>query len=463
MDESRPRARPLPAFLRRASATFLFLIIPTVNACLSPEPPPLPSWLAADFSELANTVAALRRLPLKRKIALEDRSAIKNDFATTSARVEELFGSPVLQVEYSYRSIGLLRNDVDLGKALADYQRIEEIIQYDAVKGTLALTRDAAKFGAPFEQTNPRAAREAPAVLAVVKALQEQHFRWSAVVSSAHSEDRRLAIRAVAAGDALLTLIARSHGKERVQLSPGDIDRVKRIAAEIDKRGASLPDFLRHKLSFPYREGISFAYWASATKGWEGVNALYAAPPSTTAQIFHPEQYFVRRVGPRQFFPASLFRRMGGNPIIEQSFGESLIRALLQSEHAPKHAADTAARWRGDQLFFFQAGRNSVIAWFSTWESEKHAHEFLRAYQPVLEGRQRIRFRPAGDHSADVLTADARDRGAFLLQVKGNSVLVLNAVPASHLAELQGEAWQDLEIDLEPAVIRFESARLTVQ
>lgn len=154
---------------------------------------------------------------------------------------------------------------------------------------------------------------------------------------------------------------------------------------------------------------------------------------------------------------------MGGSPIIEQSFGESLIRALLQSGHAPKYAADTAARWRGDRLFYFQAGRNSVIAWFSTWESEKHAHEFLRAYQPVLEKRQRIRFRPAGDHSADVLTADARDRGAFLLEVKDNSVLVLNALPASHLAELQGGAWQDLEIDLVPAVVRFDSARLTVQ
>jgi hypothetical protein len=110
---------------------------------------------------LANTVAALRRLPLNRKIVLEDRSAIKNDFATTSARVEESFGSPVLQVEYAYRSIGLLRNDADLGKALADYQRIEEIIQYDAVKGTLALTRDAAKFGAPLSKPIhvPRAKR----------------------------------------------------------------------------------------------------------------------------------------------------------------------------------------------------------------------------------------------------------------------------------------------------------------
>jgi hypothetical protein len=111
-----------------------------------------------------------------------------------------------------------------------------------------------------------------------------------------------LAIRAVAAGDALLTLIARSHGKERVQLSPGDIDRVKRIAAEIDKRGASLPDFLRHKLSFPYREGISFAYWASATKGWEGVNALYAVPLRPPRKFFIRNNILSGAWGPGNFF-----------------------------------------------------------------------------------------------------------------------------------------------------------------
>lgn len=70
---------------------------------------------------------------------------------------------------------------------------------------------------------------------------------------------------------------------------PG-VDRVRRIAAEIDRFAASLPDFLRHELSFPYREGISFVYWAYAAKDWEGVNALYANPSLTAAQILHPEK-----------------------------------------------------------------------------------------------------------------------------------------------------------------------------
>jgi hypothetical protein len=202
----------------------------------------------------------------------------------------EYFGSPVLQMEYAYKGTGLLLNDADLGKALADFQRIEEFIKYDAAKGSLALAREAGRLGAPFEPANPRAAREAPTVLAIVKALQEQHFRWSAVVNGAPLPDRRLAVRAVAAGDALLTLAARSNGREKAPLSLPGVDRVRRIAAEIDRFAASLPDFLRHELSFPYREGISFVYWAYAAKDWEGVNALYANPSLTAAQILHPEK-----------------------------------------------------------------------------------------------------------------------------------------------------------------------------
>jgi hypothetical protein len=152
---------------------------------------------------------------------------------------------------------------------------------------------------------------------------------------------------------------------------------------------------------------------------------------------------------------------MGGSPIFELSFGEYLIRALLESQHSSPYAADTAAGWRGDQPFFFQAGDKPVTAWFSAWESEKQARKFYSTFQTVLERRQRIRLRP--EKNADVLTADTHDRGAFLLQVKGSSVLVLSTVPAGHLAELQEGVWKDLEIDLEPAAIRFESARFSDQ
>lgn len=70
--------------------------------------------------------------------------------------------------------------------------------------------------------------------------------------------------------------------------------------------------------------------------------------------------------------------------------------------------------------------------------------------------------RPLGKNG-DVLTTDTRDRGAYLLQVKGSSALVLNVVPAGQLAEMQEGAWKDLEIDFEPAAIRFESAKFTDQ
>ena len=47
--------------------------------------------------------------------------------------------------------------------------------------------------------------------------------------------------------------------------------------------------------------------------------------------------------------------------------------------------------------------------------------------------------------------------------MKGSSVLVLHVMGAGPLAELQEEAWKDLEINFEPAVINFESASFTDQ
>lgn len=459
MDDSRPFAYRLRAFRRNASRTCFLLIVLTIYGCSSPEPPRPPSSLAADFSELAKSVAALRRLPLKRDIAIESLSTSKNEIEPKGPRVDDYQGLPALQVERAYKSIGLLPNDTDLAKALADYRRLEDLIRYDTAKGTVALTRDAAKLGAPFEKANPRTAREAPAVIGIVKALQQQHFNWSATANSIFLEDRLLAFRALATTDAILTVIARAEGKDSIKLSASDIDIAHRLAAAIDKLSAPLPDFLRRKLSFPYREGISFVYWAFAAKGWEGVNALYANPPLTTAQVLHPEIYFVRRVEPLVFFPAGLIRGAGESSVIEQSFGEYLIRALLESQHSSKYAADTAAPWRGDQLFHFQAGGDPVTAWFSAWESEKRAREFHRAYQAVVERRQRLRFTPASDNDDDALIADTRDRGAYLLQVKGPVVLLLNVISAGRLQKLAEETWKDLEIEPESKVIPFESAK----
>jgi hypothetical protein len=353
-----------------------------------------------------------------------------------------------------------LPHDTDLRKALTEYRRIEGLVNYDTAKGIVTPSTGASKLGVPFALSSPGAGYDLPVILGVMEALQSQHFKWSNIVQSNFIEDTRLAYRAIAGGDALFTALTVASGKEKSTLAPPDIETASRLASEIERMGSRLPDFLRRQLGFPYREGIRFISWALAAKGWDGVNALYLAPPVSTAQILHPERYFVRRVDPLRFFPAGLIRRLVNGPVVEQSVGEYLLRERLATEHHSKYAADTAAAWRGDQLFSFEDRGSALTAWFSSWENERDAIEFRRAYQTVLEKRLRIRFRSSAGTKDDRLIADARDRGALLLEVKGPVVLLLNVVPASQALELADEAWKDLEIEPASSLIPFESANL---
>lgn len=429
------------------------MAILTASACLSSRPqPPAPSSLT-EVNDLAKTVAALRRLPLKRALTVKA--------STEPVRpVNEYRGIASVQaVETAYKIVGLITADTNLGERLAEYRRIENLIRYDSGAASIALSGDVATLGEAFQLHPSRPPSAFPLLLAIMKALQEQHFNWSTAIDGAYSEDRRMALRAVAAGDALLTAMARAQESNAPRLTSAELTMAHRLADRWDRLGAELPDFLRRQLSFPYREGASFANWAFAGKGWDGVNALYADPPRTSAEILHPEKYFMERGAPLRFFPAGFLLRMKIGTTFEQSIGESLIGALLEREVSPKAAATMAAAWRGDRLFFFHDGASAVTVWYSAWENAASADKFSAAYRAVLETRQRVRFRPAPQSKNNFLIAEARDRGAMALQVNGSNVVLLQATEAGRMTELAGALWHDLEIAPDSKFIPWELGR----
>jgi hypothetical protein len=267
-----------------------------------------------------------------------------------------------------------------------------------------------------------------------------------------------LALRALAVGDAILTITARANRSTDRKLTAADLAAGQGFARELEKTAARLPEFLRQKLIFPFREGIQFAYWAHDARGWPGVNALYADPPVSTAQIRHPEKYFIHRELPKRFFPAALLASMKDGTVVEQSFGEELIRALLATTHSGKTASETATPWRGDQLFAFQEGEDLTTAWYSSWASAAEATAFQKVYRIVLEKRQRVRFDSASGNS-DRQDGQSRDGRAVTLQGHGPVVLYLTGVPAHRLNEFADRAWQDLEIDSDLTAASFDLAK----
>jgi hypothetical protein len=437
----------------------LFLFAALLSACTSSDPKFSPPAPATNFSEMVKSVSQIRGLPLKQEIILAP--AAEAGKAAHPAPSDFSHGSPVAAVERAYQDIGLLPDTSDFKKDLADFHRLEWLIRYDPVKSTVSWPAGAARLGAPLSKRDPDKARDLVPVFAIVQALQEQHFQWRAIIDNVSIEDRRSAFHAVATGDAVLTLIARGMKNDHSKLAPENLDISDPLAAEIDNLAGGLPDFLRRQLTFPYRHGARFVYWALKSKGWSGVNGLYVDPPLSTAQILHPEKYFVEREPPLRFFPAQLLRRFKDGAIVEQTLGEDLMIGLLAGGRSVRAAEEIAAAWRGDQLFAFVDNRTPATVWLSAWRTEQQAQEFLRAYRTALETRHRVRFDSAAANT--LALASGRDQRGWLLQRKETVVLLVSAAPANRLTELATEAWRDLEIEQETPEMRFESAQAPSQ
>lgn len=424
-----------------AAATFAVLLL---VACAASRPQT--SLSSANPTALARSIAALRGLDWKQEISLEP-GAVKS----AAVNLDEYKGEPVAALDQAYKVIGVLAPADDLGKSLPELLRLESLIGYDAAGARATWSPAATQLSTALAKSDPESARDLAAVFASMTALQEQHFRWRAAQGRLQAEDRRSAFAAVAAGDATLVLTIRGVREQapKIELADG-------IADAFDRLSGNLPDFLRRRLTFPYRHGSRFVSWAFKAGGWRGVDNLYADPPLSTAEILHPEKYFIKRELPLRLFPPQLLRRFKQPPIIEQTLGEDAVAGLLSSVRSSRPAEAIAAGLRGDQLFHFVEEGKTTTAWFTAWRTEENAAEFLRAYRAALELRHRVRF-ALDDAEAPALAA-ARDRG-WLLQRVGAVVLLLSSSPPGNLSELAAEAWKDLEVETEKIELRFESAR----
>ncbi len=417
-------------------------------ACGAPEARrPAPASAGA-FTELARDVAQWRDLPFDQPLHLE--------LPADPLDAANIPPAPLAQFESAYKAIGLLPNTLDFAAALADYRKLNRMIAYDGGKNLVLVSAAAARLGAPLASSRPAPARELAAALGVVRALQERRFHWREKILASGSADRRIALRAIAGGDALLAAVSRALAEKP---RAAQLALTVAIGAEVDRLARDLPDFLRRRAVFPYREGGQFVYWAFASSGWKGVDALYADPPRSAAQVLHPEKFFLRREAPLHFFPLALLRRLRAQSRVEDALGELALIALLEEELGANAAADTAAGWRGDQLFFFPRDGEFDLFWFSAWRDESAAEKFLAGYRGVLESRRRLRFERVAQTKDVALLGAARDGGAWLLQRRGELVLGARSESAQRITELAQDAWRDLEVDAAPAAVDFESAR----
>jgi hypothetical protein len=230
---------------------------------------------------------------------------------------------------------------------------------------------------------------EQRAVLAheVQHALQSQ--RLHAFNRTVHeNSDEALARLALIEGDAMVAMgsaLGAEAGAPVGRTLRRIVEETKRIPLSTvtrGERGRKLDqalDLTRERMLFPYREGMLFVSDIYRAGGFPLVDQIYESPPTSTAQILHPEKY-LRNEQPRKI--ADPKAPAGYRRAAVDTLGELDTKVLLSRCLDPKVAETAATGWAGSRFAVFVGPqRNLAVAWISVLDSEADARELEQALQ----------------------------------------------------------------------------------
>lgn len=152
-----------------------------------------------------------------------------------------------------------------------------------------------------------------------------------------------------------------------------------------------VPDFFVKEMLFPYVSGTA---WIEARRaegaGWTTIDANYKTPPTTTAEILHPERTAARTLLAPADRPAAADFPPGMKSLYADTFGEWMLGTLLERAGAPDAKA-LAAEWQDDRILFFEPKRVEGEArpvgfvWRIRTASRDAARRLAAALAPLYE------------------------------------------------------------------------------
>lgn len=244
-------------------------------------------------------------------------------------------------------------------------------------------------------------------------ALQDQHFNLEQIVRDGElTFDRLLALGALVEGDAENVQRTFDTNGALANLPLPTIRFTGQMAVESYlARKKDFPRAIARPFIFQYLDGLLFVETVKRERGgFPAVDRMYRDPPLSTEQILHPERYLDRDPPTRILAPAppAPYR-----VLVSNSLGE-LGLSLVLSEHLGKdYQPAMADGWDGDRVLLLAAeGRDPLLAWYTTWDTDEDAVAFVEALK-VMMVRRRL------DAGAGSSSFAIRRRGADVLLLEG--------------------------------------------
>lgn len=232
--------------------------------------------------------------------------------------------------------------------------------------------------------------------------LQDQHFDLAKLIGTAtDQDDRALARLGLIEGDAVSAqatwMSSNLTGADLAQLLADASDPAALAALQ------RAPAILRTTALYPYTEGLAFVDALIARGGYTAVDAAFADPPASTAQILHPDLYATRVQPVAIKLPATLAGSLGAGWSLlgEDTLGEIQLRGWLTADGIDAQSAATAAAgWAGDRVAILAGPSGQVaLTLVIRWTSATDVAEFAAAWDSV-------RTKVAGDWVYDGALGD---------------------------------------------------------
>jgi hypothetical protein len=162
-------------------------------------------------------------------------------------------------------------------------------------------------------------------------------------------------------------------------------NRTEPTAPTYERLIGTLPagEYTRFSLS-KYVHG--YRYVSSRVEDPSELDRVFTQPPTTSEQLLH-------RYSPGEEPPAALnvtveeteSWRVGGT----DRLGEAFVRYALENGVSRERAADAAAGWGVDRLYYLRpaGGGNTSYAWTFRWDDRANASEFERTFRAYLDER----------------------------------------------------------------------------
>jgi len=352
---------------------------------------------------------------------------------------------------------GLLSPDVDLKAAIVKMLKENVAGMYVPKEKKLYLSESSARNKAALIET---LAHE------LCHALQDQYFDVQAFVRHIYdSDDRALAAQAVVEGEATAVGIEVALQRSGMSITklPTKIGDLIRMSLTMQARKTDVPKVLMEMLVFPYIYGSNFVQAFVNKKGFKELDRLFIKPPLSTEQLLHPDKYFSDEVDyPVEIVSEPLDKLFGEKweLLADSSAGEFIIGLVGRQFVTPKEAATMAAGWGGDRYNIVREKetKRTVLAWFTTWDSNKDAKEFFETYTTVLEKK----YSKQATKTDETAFFWAGENELVWLEMNENDVLVIESVTKDELPNVREYLGKAKKVEMSAKSIKIKERKINL-